>query len=260
MTDLAALVLAAGGGTRLRPLTDLLPKPLCPVGNVPLLDHALGRVEHVLGPIAPDHVAVNAHHLAGQVRAHVGTRVHLSEEQPEALGTAGAVGALRDWLAGRGLLVCNGDAYFRDLDLTTFVTGWDGVRPRLLVVPAADRAADFAGRWSFVGISLLPWRDSAHLQPQPSGLYETVWRQAAADGRLDLVETTATFVDCGTPSDYLRANLLASGGESVVGAGARVEGTIERCVVWPNAVVRAGEHLVEVIRADGELTVPAPQG
>jgi hypothetical protein len=49
--------------------------------------------------------------------------------------------------------------------------------------------------------------------------------------------------------------LQRSGGESVVGIDAVVEGTIERCVVWPGAVVRPHEHLVDAIRADDHTTV-----
>jgi hypothetical protein len=76
---------------------------------------------------------------------------------------------------------------------------------------------------------------------------------------LSFAVTDTTFIDCGTPSDYLRANLAASGGRTVVGAGARIEGTAERCVVWPGAVVGVDEHLVESIRTAGGLTVAGPQ-
>ena len=69
--------------------------------------------------------------------------------------------------------------------------------------------------------------------------------------------SAATFIDCGTPRDYLEANLDWSGGDSVVGTGAIVRGTIERCVVWPGAVVEKGERLANAIRADGGLTVDA---
>ena len=88
----AGVVLAAGAGTRLRPLTDLRPKALCPVGGRPLLDLALDRLEPHTGT-GPRHLAVNAHHHAEQVVDHVGRRAHLSLEQPEPLGTAGALGA-----------------------------------------------------------------------------------------------------------------------------------------------------------------------
>ena len=56
------------------------------------------------------------------------------------------------------------------------------------------------------------------------------------------------LIDCGNPPDYLRANLLASGGASVIGAGAVVEGRVEESVVWPGARVYAGERLVRSVR------------
>ena len=95
---LAALVLAAGAGKRLRPLTLLRPKPLCPVAATTPLDLALDRVTPY---VPPGSTAVNAHHLADQIVAHVGDRAHVSVEAPVALGTAGAVGALRGWLGAR---------------------------------------------------------------------------------------------------------------------------------------------------------------
>jgi N-acetyl-alpha-D-muramate 1-phosphate uridylyltransferase len=254
---LAGLVLAAGSGTRLRPLTLLRPKPLCPVGPTTLLDLALDRVAP---RVDPDALAVNAHHLADQIVEHVGARAHVSVEQPRALGTAGAVGALRGWVDGRDVMVANGDAFCRpEPDLERFVSEWDRAKPRLLVVE--DRAhPDFDGRWRFAGVSLLPAAVVSMLAPEPSGLYEAVWRAT----ELDLVPTGVQFVDCADPAAYLRANLLCSGGRSVIGASAVVVGEVERCVVWPGAVVAPGEHLVEVIRARDQagepVTVPAGGG
>ena len=200
---LAALVLAAGRGERLRPLTDETPKPLLEVGE-PLLEQALSRVAQVVA-VSPADVAVNAHWLAEQVVAYVGDRAHLSVEQPAALGTAGAVGRLRDWLAGRDVLITNGDAWYSPPpDVVSFVEGWDGVRPRLLVTEDADRA-DFDGRWRFAGVSLLPWGFAEKLAPEPSGLFEEVWSRTP----VDLVPTDVTFIDCGTPDDLARARALA---------------------------------------------------
>lgn len=241
---LAGVVLAAGLGTRLRPLTLLRPKALCPVGGVPLVDRALARLRAHCGE-GPDRVAVNAHHLADQLVARVDGAACLSVEQPELLGTAGALGRLRGWLDGRDALVTNADAYLRG-PLDDLVAGWDGERCRLLVVRSA--AGDF-GEWRYVGACLLPWRLVSRLRPVPSGLNDELWRPEHEAGRLDLVPFPGTAIDCGTPADYLAANLDTSGGRSVVGAGAVVEGTVERCVVWDGAVVRPGEHLVDCVRA-----------
>ncbi len=238
----AAVVLAAGRGERLRPLTDLRPKPLCPVGNVTLLDRNLAAARAIA-----DDVAVNAHHLAEQIVAAVGDRAYVSR-QTESLGTAGAIGLLRPWLDGRDVLVLNGDAY-RPGDLAGFADGWDGERVRLLVVHDPVRG-DF-GDWRYAGAALHPWRTVADVPAEPAGLYEVIWRHA----HLELVPYDGTFVDCGTVGDYLAANLHASGGASVVGDGAVVDGELVRSVVWPHGVVRRGERLVDAVRTDTGLTV-----
>ena len=246
MSGLAALLLAAGEGTRLRPLTMLRPKPLCPVGNVPLLDLALRRVARVVDVSTAD-VAVNAHHLGEQVVAWAADRMHVSVEQPVALGTAGAVAAVAGWLDGRDVLVANGDAFFHgDVDMAGLLDGWDRERPRLVVVSDPGRA-DFEGGWRFAGISLLPAAFVPALRAEPSGLYEEVWSRNA----IDLFPVSTPYVDCGTPRDYLRANLMTSDGESVIDPSAVVEGSVARCVVWPGAVVHADEQLVDCIRARG---------
>lgn len=238
----AALVLAAGRGTRLRPLTLLRPKPLCPVDNVALLDRNLAVASEVA-----DRVAVNARYLGDQVESHVGGRAYVSRE-PFDLGTAGAVGYLRPWLDGAPVLVLNGDAY-RPGSLRSFVDGWDGERVRLLVVRDEERG-DF-GPWRFAGASLHPWSVVAGIPAERNGLYELVWRHLEPE----LVEWEGTFIDCGTVRDYLDANLHASGGESVVGEGAVVEGELVRSVVWPGGVVRRGERLVDSVRVGSDLTV-----
>ncbi|MFP5345759.1 MAG: NTP transferase domain-containing protein [Actinomycetes bacterium] len=253
---LAGVVLAAGLGTRLRPLTNLRPKALCPIGGTPLLDLALQRLEPICGR-GSERVAVNAHHHAEQVVAHVGERAFVSVEAAQPLGTAGALGRLRGWLAGRDVLLTNADAYLLG-SLDELVEGWDGDRCRLLVVDTGE-PSDFS-TCRYVGACLLPWRLVSGLSDEPSGLYELLWRPEDDAGRLELVRFSGTAVDCGTPTDYLAANLLASGGESVVGEGAVVEGAITRCVVWDGAYVGPDEELVEVIRAGTRthpLTVPA---
>lgn len=274
-SEFCAVVLAAGEGRRLRPLTERLPKALCPVGNVPLLDRALDRVAG-LGPAGAGAVAVNAAYLAAQVVDRVAGRAHLSVEPDGPLGTAGGVGRLRDWIDGRGVLVGNADAYLADpdrppgLDIAALVHGWDGSTVRMLTrATGAGERPEFGGR-RFAGFSLLPWEYVRRLTAEPSNLVHRVWRPAEAAGDLELVGYGGTYIDTGTPADYLAANLHAAGGRplidasaivtgrcaaSVVGAAAVVHGTVIRCVVWPGATVAAGEHLVDAVRVGTDLTV-----
>lgn len=266
MTDLVGVILAAGEGTRLRPLTTLRPKPLCPVGNRPLLDLAIGRVRpHVV------QVAVNAHYLADQVVDHLsGTDVIVSVEAPEVLGTAGALGALRDWIDGRDVLVHNADAWLSD-PLDRLLDGWTGEHPRLLVQPAGRERPDFGDR-RYVGASLLPAALAAALPARPHGLPEAVWDPAWERGELELVDAGGAAIDCGTLRDYLRANLCAAEGgnlvgpgsvvrgdliRSVVGASCVVDGDVVRSVVWDGCAVHDGEHLMDAVRATENLTVHA---
>src|SRR5882724_6256160 len=118
--SIAGVVLAAGTGDRMRPLTRLRPKVLFPVGHELLVDHALRRFDGITTSLA-----VNAHHHRDQVEAHLAGRVHISVEEPVPLGTAGALGALRPWIDGRPCLVANGDTWCPDT-LAALVEGWDG--------------------------------------------------------------------------------------------------------------------------------------
>lgn len=249
--SLAALVLAAGSGTRLRPLTLFRPKALCPVLNVPLVDLAVGRVAPIVGTGA---VAVNVHAGRRQLEAHLGGSVHISVEEREPLGTAGAVAHLRPWLDGRPVLVVNADAWHQT-DLAPLVERWDGERVCVLVAGSPDEGF---GPGSAVLGSLLPWAEVETLPTEPSGLWEVSWRARAEEGRLQVVASPPTrLIDCGTPRRYLAANLAASGGEPVVGPGSVVEGTLVRSVVWPGGRVRRDEVLVDAVRVGETLTVDA---
>jgi MurNAc alpha-1-phosphate uridylyltransferase len=273
-----AIVLAAGEGTRLRPLTGCVPKALCPVGNVPLLDRALNRLA-ALGLGGPARVAVNACYLREQVVRHVGARAHLSVEAGDPLGTSGGVANLRDWIGGRGALVGNADAYLADPhappgpDIAALLAGWDGRTVRLLGQPinGPDERGSFSGH-RFAGWSLLPWSWVRHLAVEPTDLVHTVWRPAEAAGELEVIGFDGTYLDTGTPADYLAANLHAAGGgdlidpgatvtgachRAVIGAGATVRGAVTRAVVWPGGIVAAGEHLIGAVRAGRDLTVSA---
>jgi NDP-sugar pyrophosphorylase family protein len=273
---LCAVVLAAGEGRRLRPLTRALPKALCPVGNVALLDRALERVAG-LGLAGADQVAVNACYLAEQVVAAVRDRARLSVEPGSPLGTAGGVANLKDWIDGRGVLVGNADAYLASdtepgRDVGALIDGWDAETVRLLGTRSG--APEFGG-YRFAGFSLLPWMLVTPLPVEPAELVRLVWRPAEQAGRLEVVEYSGVFLDSGTPPDYLAANLHAAGGRNlvapdatamgtldraVVGAGAIVCGALTRSVVWPGGYVGADEHLTDAIRVGRDLTVSGSRG
>jgi NDP-sugar pyrophosphorylase family protein len=268
---LCAVVLAAGEGTRLRPLTLVRPKALCPVGNVTLLDQALARVAE-LGLAGPAAVAVNASWLAEQVVDHVGERAHLSVEPDGPLGTAGGVGNLREWIDGRPVMVVNADAYLADGTIEALTAGWDGTTVRLLGVPARPGEVGTFSGYGFAGLSLLPWPWVLDLPAEPGELVSAVWRPSEAAGALQVVEFKGYFRDTGTLADYLAANVHAArasegpGGnlvapdakvtgdcrDSVIGAGAVVRGTLVRSVVWRGGYVGRDEHLIDAVR-QGDL-------
>jgi N-acetyl-alpha-D-muramate 1-phosphate uridylyltransferase len=120
VTPTKAMVLAAGLGTRMRPLTDHMPKPLVSVAGQPLLDHVLDKLARA-GVVE---AVVNVHYLPDQIIDHVAgrarPRVIISDERNEVLGTGGAVVRALPLLGHAPFFHVNAD------------TLWiDGVRPNL---------------------------------------------------------------------------------------------------------------------------------
>ncbi|MGH1421474.1 MAG: nucleotidyltransferase family protein [Hyphomonas sp.] len=107
-----AIVLAAGLGTRMRPLTDDCPKPLVEVRGKPLMDYTLDS----LVSAGVERAIVNVHYLADQVEAHLKKRtdiqIVISDERGEVLETGGAIAKVRDQLGNDPVLVCNTDAFW----------------------------------------------------------------------------------------------------------------------------------------------------
>jgi MurNAc alpha-1-phosphate uridylyltransferase len=120
VTPKKAMVLAAGLGLRMRPLTNTMPKPLVSVAGRPLLDHVLDR----LAEAGVTQAVVNVHYLPDQIIDHVATRtaprVTISDERDLVLGTGGAVVKALPLLGNEPFFHLNAD------------TMWiDGVRPNL---------------------------------------------------------------------------------------------------------------------------------
>jgi len=116
-----ALVLAAGLGERVRPLTDTLPKPMLEVGGRPLIYYPLMMLRHA-GFAA---VVINVHHLAGEIQKRLGNGSSLGLEiiyspEPTLLGTGGPLNALRDFLADGTFAIANSDSIL-DLDMAAML-------------------------------------------------------------------------------------------------------------------------------------------
>ncbi len=117
-----AMILAAGFGTRLQPLTHKVPKPMVPIMNRPILEHTI----HLLRTHGIRDIIVNLHHLPEQITDHFrdgksfGVQLHWSNE-PEILGTAGGIKKAQPFLDGESFLVINSDVVV-DIDLTKVIS------------------------------------------------------------------------------------------------------------------------------------------
>ncbi len=125
-----AMVLSAGLGTRMRPLTDKMPKPLVEVGGKPLIDHVLDRLTEA----GVTRAVVNVHHFAEQIERHLAARkqpkITISDERGLLLGTGGAV--------VKALPAFGAAPFFHINSDTVWV---DGVTPNLARLAAAFDAA-----------------------------------------------------------------------------------------------------------------------
>jgi NDP-sugar pyrophosphorylase family protein len=117
-----AVLLAAGKGMRLRPLTDGMPKVMIPIAGKPILEHP---VEHLAGAGIRE-IFINLHHLPDRITSHFGNgqkwgvRIRYSFE-PEIMGTAGAVKKLEAELRGAPFIVVYGDN-FSEFDFADFIS------------------------------------------------------------------------------------------------------------------------------------------
>jgi N-acetyl-alpha-D-muramate 1-phosphate uridylyltransferase len=221
--DLAVVVLAAGNGTRLAPLTLERPKALCPVGGLPLL-------ERVLQLVPGADCAVNAHHRADQLINWLDGRAHISHE-PELLGSAGALGQLKSWIDGRDVVVVNADAvHGHRLDTLAQLQG-------VAVLSADAPGTEFHPRLTVIG-SRISWSLVDRLTATPSGLYEEIWRPAARRGELTVVGLGGPFFDCGTPQRYLAAHHWLTGDDVCRWPQARdISAELRSCIVTPRRIV-----------------------
>jgi len=147
------MILAAGLGTRMRPLTDTIPKPLVPVGGKPLINHVLDR----LAAIEVETAVVNVHHFADQIERHLkprrAPRIVISDEREGPLGTGGGVVKALPLLGDAPFFHVNSDTLWIDgvkSNLERLGEAFDPVRmdALLLLAPTAT-SVGYAGRGDF---------------------------------------------------------------------------------------------------------------
>ena len=274
---LNVLILAAGLGTRLRPLTSEIPKPLVRVYDKSILEIQMERAKS-LGDVR---LHANAHYLADQIVSE-GERLGFEKvwvETPEILGTAGPL--RRIYAAGYrgGLLIMNGDAYC-NFDLGAFVRNArnrseiallavDFPKVNTFRVGADGCLAGVAGRFgadtgtaaTFSGIS---WYSDEALSRIRDGEFDIreFWKQEIAAGRapfVDMSQLHATWIDMGSPEGLMaavEARLVECGrnkNEAVVEPGVVIPDGVKiaHSVIFKGAEIQPGETIENEIRGRG---------
>jgi MurNAc alpha-1-phosphate uridylyltransferase len=218
-----AMVLAAGLGTRMRPLTDTMPKPLVAVAGKPLIDHVLDR----LADTGVERAIVNVHYLAEQIIAHTGgrakPRVTISDERGLLLGTGGGVVKALPALGEAPFFHINSDTIWIDgvtPNLTRLAAAFDAASmDALLLLAPASGSVGYDGRgdytmapdgrltrraerevapFVFAGAAILQpsmFRDAPHGEFPLTDLFD----RAQAAGRLHGLRLEGLWMHVGTP-------------------------------------------------------------
>ena len=221
VTD-TAMVMAAGMGKRMRPLTATMPKPMVRVGGKPLIDHALDR----LADSGVSRAVVNVHYLADALEAHVlerdSPKVVISDERDALLETGGGLIKAQDELPDP-FYCLNADNIWLDGPKSAFhdlSARWnpDEMDALLLLVSHA-RVENFAGKGDFHmdAVGRLTRRKSGRIAPfiytgiqlvskrllrdAPEGKFSTniLWNRAMEEGRLFGISFTGLWFEVGTP-------------------------------------------------------------
>jgi NDP-sugar pyrophosphorylase family protein len=230
---LRALVLAAGLGTRLRPLTDIAPKPLLPVAGLPILGHTLQQ----LAAAGCEAAAINLHHRGDQIRERFGDSFAgmplVYSEEPELLGTLGALYPLKSFLVGADMIaLINGDSLcrwpVRKLVRRYQVSQSSGALATLLLTATAP-VAKFGGgvgidregrilsfrpsdavqgevvrRYVFAGAHIFSPRLLDRVGPGISDIVRDLYIPMLGEGeKLTSLVTTRAWHDLGTPQRFL---------------------------------------------------------
>jgi len=282
-----AMILSAGLGTRLRPLTDIRAKPAIPVAREPMVR----RIARWLAAGGVTDIVINLHHLPQTIAAVVGdgadlsVRVRYSWEQPILLGAAGGPRRALGIVGAETFLLVNGDT-LTDLDLGRFADAHhdSGARVTLALVPnrepsryggiqlAADgrvtgfsRRGEADGAYHFIGVQLVRadvFRSLPAGEPASSigGVYDRLIEREPGSVRGFVCD--ASFWDVGTAADYWSTAwaFIDAGRDAAQAVGDRVRidptARLARSIVWDDVEVSRDVVLDECLVTDG-VTVPA---
>jgi NDP-sugar pyrophosphorylase family protein len=271
---LPALVLTAGLGTRLDPITRLVAKPAVPLGDRTLVERIL---ENLRRQGVTDAV-LNLHHRPETITAIVGDGVHLGLRvryswEREILGSAGGPRRALPLLDSDTFLIVNGDTLCEvplapmldahehsSADVTLAVVPNPAPDHYNGIVAGDDRVVSgfvskgpaAAGSWHFVGIQIAAADAFASLADGvPSETIAGIYRGfvAAQPGRVCIWPVTAPFIDVGTSRDYFEA------ARAFPRAASAIPGLTD-CVVWPGADIAPGARLTRCVVLD-RVRVPA---
>lgn len=273
------MFLCAGLGTRLRPLTLELPKPLVPLGDRPMLVHLLDHLRASGGALK----AVNTHHRPEKINEFIDSyKLSLTvSHETRLLGTAGGVARIRHCFGPEPVVIWNGDILAKP-DLRTLAAATDQAIAALAVVERQvgegtcglgadgrvvrlrdERFGEERSGADYLGVLALGREQLERLPEEGCLVGDYLLPRLRAGEPVLGVTGHGEFCDIGTPAAYLEENLrwLRARGDasrhfihptanlspdvevvdSIVGAGARVngQGRLERVVVWPGADVTA---------------------
>jgi len=233
-----AIVLAAGLGTRLRPLTCVVPKPLLPVWEEPML----ARIVALLHDWGVTDIVVNCHYLHEQVEAWCAANGCRASYEPEILGTGGVLNPLRDWIADEPFYLVNGDVVVEGCKaFAALEEAGNDVIGRCLVTETGPRTievepesgfvtnwksddAGYDGTFTYCGIAVLRPDILKYVEPSGFSTIVQAYERAMMDGRF--VQAVAPkdmlWTDAGTIASYVDLN--RDGEDNAFGALPQLQG------------------------------------
>ncbi|MGO9685029.1 MAG: nucleotidyltransferase family protein [Beijerinckiaceae bacterium] len=165
------MVLAAGLGMRMRPMTDNVPKPLVKIAGKAMIDHMLDR----FAAVGVETAVVNVHYLADQIETHLATRnapkIIISDERDKLLDQGGGIRKALPYFEGEPFLLCNTDSLWLEgpnSNLRRLAAAWDPSKMDILLLVAASATAigvDWPGDFTMDAVGRLARRDERQVAP-----------------------------------------------------------------------------------------------